>query len=298
MATSGPSSQSGNHADAGSSTGPVGRFSLLGTPAKRPAGIVSRKPGRHAGWSPLHQRVAAAASVLAVFAAVAVLTVVTDADTGRQSPSSTSQGHGPDGGAHGSMSAAGSDPTAPQGQDEREDDVTASSVQMMTEQCRSVWTAQSRAVRTASGSLAQWELHVDAMNQLVAGKITLAQATAFWERTRHGALARVARFLAADARLSARRPDCVQLASVRTGPAALRSCMRRVDARDELVALAARSIATWTHHIHDMDRLLAGQITPEQATKMWMRKWQKGQQQIDDFHALKAQAPQTNPCAA
>jgi hypothetical protein len=37
--------------------------------------------------------------------------------------------------------------------------------------------AQIRPLRTAEASLAQWEIHIGAMNKLVTGAITLEQAS-------------------------------------------------------------------------------------------------------------------------
>jgi hypothetical protein len=161
--------------------------------------------------------------------------------------------------------------------------------------CRTVWGAQSAALDAAGRSLEQWRIHVDAMNRLVAGEITLAQAQAFWNRTRQGAAARVARFEDAAGRYADVAPDCARSSSPRSHP--LAACVAGVQARARAIEAGRIAITTWKHHIMDMNMLRAGQITPQQATTMWLRNWRRGVAQLDTFSKVRDRAARAGSCA-
>jgi hypothetical protein len=159
--------------------------------------------------------------------------------------------------------------------------------------CRADWNAQTPALDAADRSLAQWQTHVAAMNALVAGKISYAQATQFWARTRVGAMHRVRVFHRADRALRQSDPTCATPNGIPvTGSAAatLNACVRGVDARDETLASASTAIATWRGHINEMEMLRNGQLSPSMATKMWIRSWHRGQRQLDDYRSLVSRA--------
>ena len=160
--------------------------------------------------------------------------------------------------------------------------------------CRAVWRSQSTALATAGRSLAQWRIHVGAMNRLVAGQITLAQAQTFWNRTRLGAAERVASFEDAAGKYAATAPDCARGSGARArAPAA---CVSGVRARDRAIEAGKVAVATWKHHIMDMDMLRAGQITPQQATTMWLRNWRLGVAQLHTFTTLRDRAANAGSC--
>jgi hypothetical protein len=150
------------------------------------------------------------------------------------------------------------------------------------DQCRTQYDAQSPLLRTGSRSIKQWELHVVAMNQLVAGEITLEQASAFWNRTRIGAQGRVADFRKADHAYAARSYDCPTRRGSDTEPVA--ACAHSVALRDKVLSVARRSIDTWDAHVRDMELLREGRLSPARATEMWQMNWQMGQHQIDSYH--------------
>src|SRR5687767_6119386 len=74
--------------------------------------------------------------------------------------------------ATGSTAVTGADPS------------TASALDSATEACRLAALRVTTALSAADVALAQFDKHIDAMNLLVAGKISLAVATQFWEETR------------------------------------------------------------------------------------------------------------------
>ncbi|GAA2155673.1 hypothetical protein GCM10009844_43070 [Nocardioides koreensis] len=165
--------------------------------------------------------------------------------------------------------------------------------------CRAVWRAQSGVLAAAGSSLAQWRVHVDAMNQLVAGEITLAQAQDFWNRTRKGAAERVARFEKADGTYADAAPGCPGGSTgsrADGGSRDLSSCVAGVRARDRAIGAGTVALDTWKHHIMAMEMLRSGQITPEQATRMWLRSWRRGVRQLDTFTEVRRRAAVAGSC--
>jgi hypothetical protein len=132
-------------------------------------------------------------------------------------------------------------------------------------------TRRERAaeLRAAAGAaMQQWRIHVDAMNQLVAGKITLGQAQVFWESSRvEGKRDQVA-WHAADAAYRG-AADC-------TGSGArAATCARWQQAADQLFDAARRSLTLWDEHISAMDALRAGKLKPADAERMWEQTWRR-----------------------
>jgi hypothetical protein len=149
------------------------------------------------------------------------------------------------------------------------------------DRCRMQYDGQSPVLRTAARSIKQWQVHVEAMNQLVAGEITLDQASAFWNRTRVGAKGRVADFRKADHAYAALSHDCP---SPPASDAELATtCARSVGLRGKVVRVARRSIDTWAKHVRDMELLRDGKLSPTEAMEMWQMSWRMGQRQIDAY---------------
>jgi hypothetical protein len=157
------------------------------------------------------------------------------------------------------------------------------------ESCRLGNLREQAAMGTAAASLEQFQKHIDAMNLLVEGKITLAVAMKFWDQTRLGAEAKVAEFRAADQALTAGKATCPELGPTAacTAPLdrvnAITACAKAERARLTVVGRARVAVATWEHHVHDMERLRKGEITPAQATALWQKNWRTGQKQVDAY---------------
>lgn len=144
----------------------------------------------------------------------------------------------------------------------------------------------------AQPALDQWEVHVGAMNKLVVGEITLRQATEFWERTRVGAQRRVREFDESLALLRAEGVDCPAPTLLARGARVLPACAREVQAAVRALQAARVSVSTWDEHIHHMDMLRLGEMTPEQATEMWLSSWRRGVRDLDDYEAASGTARQ------
>ena len=139
-------------------------------------------------------------------------------------------------------------------------------------QCRAAWDAVQDVLDAAEPSLRQWEVHIAAMNQLVAGEITLAQASAFWERSRVDAQERYDAFAARD-----RGED--------TGRCTVSgACARAVSAAEDTRGAARTALSRWSHHIADMNRLRAGLLSPEMAQQMWLSNWRQGAAELRVYH--------------
>ena len=160
--------------------------------------------------------------------------------------------------------------------------------------CRSRWQQQGQPLRAAQSSMHQWRVHIKAMNELVAGNISLAQATTFWNQTR-GAMHRIMRFEQAESRYKSTAPACstnsVQQADGTAIPVGARDWVRAAVAGDRVLAAAKTAITTWQHHVHDMEMLRNGNLTAAQATQMWQMNWHMGQRQLAEYghasrHAL------------
>lgn len=149
--------------------------------------------------------------------------------------------------------------------------------------CVAVFDAQTEALESAESSMAQWEVHVGAMNQLVTGAITLTQASAFWNQTRVGAQRRLDRFGTAIESYRSREARCPESRRTYEPAAAPGSCPAAVGLRARTLRRADRALAVWQHHVHDMEMLRNGDITPAQATRMWLSSWRRGAHQINVY---------------
>ena len=156
--------------------------------------------------------------------------------------------------------------------------------------CETVFSAQGEPLRAAAASLKEWEIHVDAMNQLVAGKITLAQATAFWERTRIGAARLLKQYDAAVQDYDQRQAHCPRPRHADTTTEDTSACIRAVAARADALREGRISLTRWRHHVHHMEMLRAGTLSPEKATRLWLRDWRAGVAEIKDYHTASGKA--------
>lgn len=159
--------------------------------------------------------------------------------------------------------------------------------------CQALFGRQVRVALAADGSLDQWRLHIQAMNSLVAGDITLAQATAYWNDTRIGAHRNANAFRRLDSMLRGSSLRC-SVPAEHAAPVGANSrligCRAATSAFAASMAAARVAVGTWVHHIHDMNALRAGRITPYQATTMWTESWHTGARQLKRYDRLAARA--------
>jgi hypothetical protein len=125
------------------------------------------------------------------------------------------------------------------------------------------------------------------MNDLVAGRISMPQAMAYWRHTRKGAIHRISMFEDADARYRDTAPRCRLPSSEASG--GLLQCEHAVEHGDRVLRLAATAIETWRMHVHDMEMMQAGKITAAQASRMWNHKWRIGNRQFTTYNRIAQQ---------
>ena len=153
------------------------------------------------------------------------------------------------------------------------------------DRCRQVVAAQAAPLKSAVAALDQWEVHVGAMNQLVTGAITLDQANAFWNQTRVGAHRNVNAFQAAHrAYRQDTQANCPKPEQLTGSSMPLRACADTVVAQNNAIRAAETSVRTWGRHVHHMEMLRMGHLTPAKATEMWLASWQKGVRELDQYH--------------
>jgi hypothetical protein len=165
--------------------------------------------------------------------------------------------------------------------------------------CVDAASAIAGPLRAARASVDQWEVHVGAMNKLVLGQISLQQAGAFWAQTRIDAYQRIDHFEKAASRLRQRGVDCPAPSLLpKSAPVAVRQCSRQVAADLQALKAAGTAIDTWHNHVHAMDMLRMGKLSPSMAEQMWLSMWQRGQQEIQAYRAALHDAHAMHGCTA
>ncbi len=174
-----------------------------------------------------------------------------------------------------------SEAQATNGTDEVDTDTDGDSLSV----CREVYDAQQQPLVDADAAMVQWEVHVGAMNKLVVGAITLAQATQFWDQTRVGAMGLLQAFAASDGEYQQRTTRCPPALRQRQSDNLLDACKRGVAVRHRVLRLGRVALDTWHHHVMHMEMLRDGEMTPARATELWLRSWRAGQLQIDTYRS-------------
>jgi hypothetical protein len=165
--------------------------------------------------------------------------------------------------------------------------------------CRSASTKQAQDLHAAQASLARWSTHIRAMNQLVAGKITPEQAKAFWTASRTGAAQEVARFEAVDRRSRGVSTQCSAPPGIDDHAAHVKhlaACRQAADAKEAELNSGRTAIATWRHHIRDMELLRAGKISPFAGLMRWNKNWKKGDAELQHYQEMRKAAMSMAPC--
>ena len=149
--------------------------------------------------------------------------------------------------------------------------------------CEEVYSAQVMPRQAVRPAMRQWEMHIGAMNKLVTGAITLAQVRAFWNQTREGVTRNLAQFEDAQHVFDLRTARCPK--PVPRSPEQLRGCAAVVAARQRELNRAAVALDTWRTHVRHLEMLRHGELSPEDATRMWLQSWRKGSHQVEAYRA-------------
>lgn len=168
----------------------------------------------------------------------------------------------------------------------------AAPISAATSSCRTAWGLRSTARDTAAASLRQWQTHLEIMNQLQKGKISLATAKARWPSTIAGAEANVALFRKADRALAASKASCAPRVASEQGAAAdaLRACATSTRTVDSALAEAREAIDPWETHLEDTSHFQGGGMSPDAAEAAWRVLWKRGVATMPSYLAAEARA--------
>ncbi|GAA6525542.1 hypothetical protein [Intrasporangium sp. DVR] len=155
---------------------------------------------------------------------------------------------------------------------------TVDPVAARVEECRSGWLLQAKARSAAGTSLREWDAHLDIMNALQAGKISLAKAKKDWGPTTADAPQHIAAFHAADRayRSAERRCDVPPGATPSQQTKDLATCAASMKVVDGILGRARAAIEPWETHLKDQSHFKAGGITATRAEALWRSLWQQG----------------------
>jgi hypothetical protein len=148
-----------------------------------------------------------------------------------------------------------------------------------------VYQKQTPPLRDAAAAMAQWQIHIGAMNQLVLGVISLQQATQFWNQTRVGAQAHLHAFRVAVAPLEQSSAPCPTPPRSAASTGTLVRCERAVAARSDVLRASQVALGTWRMHVMHMEMLREGKMTPQQAETLWLQSWHEGQREVTRYGA-------------
>lgn len=137
-----------------------------------------------------------------------------------------------------------------------------------------------------SAAMQQWRLHIDAMNQLVAGKITLDQATAFWDSTRVEGQRTMTAWEQVDQAYRERPPTCAPVPDVQSQRNEdVSDCARRSEAAATAFARARATLTHWRTHIEHMEMLRHGMMDASRAAELWKKMYRQAGPDISQYDA-------------
>lgn len=153
--------------------------------------------------------------------------------------------------------------------------------------CRTQWGLYSTALSDADRSLSQWRQHLKIMNDLQAGRISLATAKAQWPYTTYKAGDNVIAFRSADAAVTA-YPDACSVDDSATGrtATAIRTCAASMTTIGNALTKARVAIAPWERHIKDQTHFAMGMMTASAAEAAWRVMWKQGLATLPPYEAV------------
>jgi hypothetical protein len=173
----------------------------------------------------------------------------------------------------------------------------ASSTPAALTSCRQADHSVQAALGAAVPALTQWEIHVGAMNSLVAGAISMQQANKSWNQTRLEASHHLTAFWGATRQAAQHSTQCRSgaMPGMKSSPE-IKSCTRRLAADRHALDTAEAAIKTWSHHVTAMNMLRMGHLTPAKAQRMWLASWKEGIAQIRAYNVAVRAARTSGDC--
>jgi hypothetical protein len=164
------------------------------------------------------------------------------------------------------------------------------------QRCQEVYDAQTAPLAAAKPSIEQWEVHIGAMNKLVVGQLTLKQATQFWNQTRVGAQRRLNHFADDRHAFGERTARCPRPQKGVKHSAELMKCYRAVAARHRALQRGTVALDTWQMHVHHMEMLRMGKMSPQEATQLWLQNWHQGNREVRAYRQAVRQTKGKDCC--
>jgi hypothetical protein len=153
--------------------------------------------------------------------------------------------------------------------------------------CRAMQRNLSPNLVAVDSAVEQWRIHIDAMRDLVAGRITLDEATAFWEATRVQGKRSLAAWMRTDASYLAARTECAPPGTGSGPNDALQACRVVQQGGDAVLAAARTTLPDWGRHIRHMDALRNGNLSPARALHLWHGMYQSGRDGVRKYDAAR-----------
>lgn len=165
-----------------------------------------------------------------------------------------------------------------------------------TDECRTARDLFTEDIVAMQGAIQQWRLHIDAMTQLVSGKIDLGQAVAFWDSTRIEGKRSLALWERVDGQYRSAQANCATPAGASATATDLEDCRARQLATDTVLRDARDTLADWKMHIRDMEALRAGKLGVKHAVRMWHQMYKRGKVALDRYDADHRQLNRAPEC--
>ena len=162
--------------------------------------------------------------------------------------------------------------------------------------CRTVQRQLSPNLVAVDSAVEQWRIHINAMKDLVAGRINLDEATAFWEATRVQGKHSLAAWMRTDESYRAARTECLP-PDTGSGPDdALQACRVVQQGGDAVLAAARATLPDWGRHIRHMDALRNGKLSPTRALHLWHGMYPNGRDGVRQYDAARRDLQQLPAC--
>lgn len=162
------------------------------------------------------------------------------------------------------------------------------------DRCVVVHADQRSALEALGPPMAQWVVHMGAMNKLVAGAIDPPQLQEFWDGTRDRAATDLEALPEARRVLEQGGTGCPAPGSVTSER--LRTCAAAVASRHRQLDRAVPVLETWRSHVRHMEMLRSRAMTVEEMTRWWEESWSEARRQVDAYRRVAQADAAEEPC--
>jgi hypothetical protein len=161
--------------------------------------------------------------------------------------------------------------------------------------CRTTVAAAEAAVAAARTGASHWSIHTQARTDFLAHKITLAQTTAEFKRTKLLGPADQKTFADALAAYETVADGCNDLPAA---DAAAQTCATKADALRATVAAGQAVMADWASHLRNMALHADNEMNATQARTAWIAAWKSAPANLNAFSAADKASTTKPSCPA